>query len=238
LKKTQRMKVVTYILDFIGFCILILVNSGCSFVNKVSVLEANKSPNWSECGTCYSYYTFKLSTKSYQYLGDSVSFIICPCAKPSSNILIGPPFIPVIPNPFAWLHQKPDVKFFVDMKIDSHHKNVTIDLSRIKFQIFKDTLSNPTIIRIITNRHYGEPEEFFDHRKDLNGKFVNYSDSILYSSIITITNPLIVRFEFGEMTTKVKQLLVRFDPSVKNDSISQIRFKKHNKFVYRPFYNN
>lgn len=124
------------------------------------------------------------------------------------------------------------------MKITNHYKNVTIDLSKIKFQIFKDTLSNPSVIRIIINRHYGEPEEFFDHRKDLNGKFVNYTDSILSSNIITITNPLIVRFEFEIMTTKVKQLLVRFDSLVKNDSISQIRFKKYSKFVYRPLYDN
>lgn len=216
------MKGIRYILRILGLYLLIMTNSNCSFLNKVTVLDSRKSSNWEDCDVCYKYSNVNLSTKSYQFRADSFLITICPCAKPGFNILFGPPFVPVIPNPFILFPAKPNAKFFVDMKIDNKGESLSLDLSKFQFQIIKDSLTKPSLIKLIVDKQYGQPEELF-------GKYENYTDSVINKNIITITQPLIIRFEFSILTTKVKRLSIRFD------SLPEIEFRKHIKFVYKPF---
>ena len=207
----------------IGFLILILISSSCSFLWKVTTLESNKSPDWKDCDICYQYSDMKVSTKSYKFSADSCLITICPCAKPGYHFLFGPPFIPVIPNPFIILPVKPNSNFFIDIIVDNRGRNVTLDLSKFQFKISKDSMTTPSQIRLLSSEYYGQPEVSQYHMD------TNPNDSALSNNIFVVTHISIIRFEFPILTTKVRHLSVRFD------SIPEIKFRKHIKVVYKPF---
>ena len=210
-------------LKVIGFFILIIANSSCSFLWKANVWESSNSPEWKDCDICYRYSDMNVNTRSYKFIADSCLITICPCAKPGFHFLLGPPFIPVIPNPFIILPVKPNPKFFIDIIVDTRGRNLTLNLSNFQFKLSNDTLTKPSSIRLLSSEYYGEPEVSIFH------KDTNSNDSTLSNNLLVVTHLIIIRFEFSVLTTKVKHLSVRFD------SIPEIKFKKHLKLVYKPF---
>jgi hypothetical protein len=210
------MKIYLSIFSLLIFC------QGCSFLSKVSTLEPTGKESGSICKTCYSYYSFKLKTISAEFSNDSVSITFCPSPKPGLPLLIGPPYLPVIPNVFILmpLLNTPKDSFFVDIKVSATHPGYRLDLNKIYFYIGGGSQINPIKTSIINEYGFGAFQ--YHHVYEPSGNL-----------IIIQSQPFYIRYFFNIKNTRVKFLRIKteIDPAK-----PVIEFRKKIRYGFRPLY--
>lgn len=205
---------------------IILTATSCSYLSKVAVLEPVSTKKQSKCEKCYKYHSFiNLETKTYLYSSDTISLKICPSPKPGLKFLLGPPFVPFIPNPFMILNLIFPEKdsFYVDMRIYSKRDSLSIDLNKFEFTTGKNKLLKISKISFVTeNDVINSPNSWMKY------------DSLITKPLYIFSTPVYVRFFFEIKNTKVKNLTIK--NNIKEINLPIIIFKKRIKFGYNPLY--
>lgn len=204
----------------------VLILSSCSYLGKVTVLKPVNLQNQIKCENCYEYYSYiNLETKAYLFSSDTISLKICPSPKPGLKILLGPPFVPFVPNPFMILNLIFPEKdsFYVDMAINSNLDSLYIDLNKFEFTIGKNKLLKISKISFVTeNDVINSPNSWMKY------------DSLITKPLYIFSTPVYVRFFFEIKNTKVKNLTIK--NNIKEINLPLIIFKKQIKFGYNPLY--
>ena len=202
--------------------LLLILNSlflSCSYLRTTRTLL----PDSSECQYLeYKNFNSRYNNlfKSYVVSADGSKLIITYPVRPFNALTFGPPFIPLIPNPFLLWSNKPvyDSHFFVDISSDSYYLNPETDPSKlIEFFANGKNIITPDSVFKIEKLSVGLPNGITPH-------FIRHSPFQPTDSTQTF------RFYFGKINCKkVKTLEIRHNHNL------LLRAKKKRKWLYQPF---
>jgi len=203
----------------------------CSCLTKVSSLENKNSKEWIEgnlCQFCPSFGWYMLYDYKYKTITDTttnLSISVCPCLQ-YYTIAMGPPLIPLIPNP-RLLFLKKELKahpFYIDIML-LNVANKTINLRSLEYSINKSK-------KIV----YPSRIELLENKISRNQEGINVEELTNYD-ILAKSDTLKLRIYFELQRNKIKQFSIMFDKFAIDENVVHfptLNLKRKSKYLYDP----
>ncbi len=226
---------------FILSIILSLTLVSCSHFRGVGIRKQKGESEWKITEKPHPYWSIGTKTPVYGIKKNNLSVSIWPCPKPNWVILIGPPIVPVIPNPMllVWPFlnngSKGDILFFVNFRfINMSTDTILIDLTKVNFENKHKVLSPSNLSMLDPHRF-----SYIKQDRTVNTKR-NEINNIPIPSFYKIkpADTLIVSYDFNEWSMDVNKLTIKFDNISNTVILPPITYKTKLNFVYQPIYDN
>jgi hypothetical protein len=202
-RRSTKMKVLVPLV----FLLCCLGLTACSFLVKSQHWSPEtKDTKWVSSDVCVHYRGYS-NVKSAKFEYKDVTISVCPRFKGGPALAVGPPGLPIIPNPGA-LFGGDDERFTILLTIDSRNHMTGVDLSNIRVKFSEQTIlpvlsaevlgiggkkESATINKVFAGKEIAKYDLTFDISKNQVGEIVIDLGTVEVDEESIILPPLIYK---------------------------------------------